>query len=157
MRALERSGPRQQDYNRIADWTVGAIFLGTPFRGSWKFGTENARKQIEFARRNNIEVSPELVEYLRPHNREDAGRSPSPLNESVQRFFEIIRDERFGFPVVCFYECLPTDREAFMKNLPLGYKWNSKLRGQELVRISRPSFLHTPIDADRSSPKSPPL
>lgn len=105
-------------YSQILYATVGIVFLGTPFRGSWEAGTQNAQLWVDLARAQHDEFSQELSQYLRPHGRKDAGGGPSPLDEVVQRFAELIHHEAFKVPVVCFYETRATKKSSLFKALP---------------------------------------
>lgn len=109
---------KAQSYRQILNRTVGILFLGTPFRGSWEAGTQNAQLWIDLARAQHDEFSEELSQYLRPHGRKDTGGGPSPLDEVVQRFAELINHEAFKVPVVCFYETRATKKSSLFKALP---------------------------------------
>lgn len=109
---------KAKSYSRILHATVGILFLGTPFRGSWEAGTQNAQLWIDLARAQQNEFSQELSQYLRPHGRKDTGGRPSPLNEVVQRFAEMIHHEAFKVPIICFYETRATKKSSLFRGLP---------------------------------------
>lgn len=109
---------KAKSYSQILHATVGILFLGTPFRGSWEAGTQNAKICIDLARAQRDEFSQELPQYLRPHGREDAGGGPSPLDEVVQRFAEMLHHEAFEVPIVCFYETRATKKISLFKGVP---------------------------------------
>ena len=105
---------------QIVDYTVGIVTLGTPFRGSWGFGYALAEIRIAEAQANGLQYSWELPQYLRTDKRgdPDANGRPSPLDDIIQEFTELIRHGRFKIPVVNFYETLPAGYDAFSRNLP---------------------------------------
>jgi hypothetical protein len=59
------------------------------------------------------EVSDGLVDYLR---KDDNGRKD--LDELVQLFCEMISNNEFKFPMLCFYETRTTDFTKVLRKLP---------------------------------------
>ncbi|XPS77209.1 hypothetical protein M3J09_009240 [Ascochyta lentis] len=123
VRALRPSHPDPK-VKHIVDHTVGIVTLGTPFRGSWEFGYANAEARIAMAKESGGEFSWELVQYLRPDKRGDADANgrPSPLDDIVQEFAEMIQHNKFRCPVVNFFETRPASYDAFSRSLPQGKK-----------------------------------
>ena len=96
------------------------MFLGTPFRGSWEEGYYMANCRYYTHLKAGLECSPQLLQYLRPDGRSDADGGPSPLNEMVHRFTEIMNNLGLQPKIVCFYETRQTDFAAHLKHLPPG-------------------------------------
>ncbi|CAI6094164.1 unnamed protein product [Clonostachys chloroleuca] len=109
---------RHGKYNPILNLTIGAIFLGTPFRGSGKEGHSAADVRIAIAVESDREYSRELVEYLKPGTQE----RPSPLDELVQQFGEMINNAKFRFKITCAYETRHTNVSAYTDKLPKSYR-----------------------------------
>ncbi len=118
MRATAHHSPRGDKSFEILHYTVGAAFLGTPFQGSWPTGNKAAQLRVGVAMKaraeENIEYSRELIEYLRRGTVD----KPSPLDELIDTFAELIQSDRFKFPVVCFYETRHTKFSAVLRSLP---------------------------------------
>lgn len=104
LRATEPYHFKHGRYRHILQCTVGAAFLGTPFRGSWEVGFANAQVRYGMAALEGQECSPELFQYLRPDRRHDDDGRPSPLDDMVENFAKLVRNHSFNFPVSCFYE-----------------------------------------------------
>lgn len=121
MRATVPFSPRHEEDSEILRYTVGAAFLGTPFRGSWGVGYTAAQLRIAVAMKaqmeENVVYSRELVEYLRSGTMD----KPGPLDELVNTFSELIHSDAFKFPLVCFFENRKTDFSAILRNLPSDY------------------------------------
>ncbi|KAI0545030.1 hypothetical protein F4679DRAFT_562410 [Xylaria curta] len=119
VRANEPHHPQYNQYHPILDLTIGIAFLGTPFRGSWMLGYEFALRLIDQEAERGESHSQELIQYLRTDSRMDARGLPSPLDDVVQRFSEMIHNTKFksSTDVVCFYETLPTNYESVLKAL----------------------------------------
>ncbi|KAH4806008.1 hypothetical protein HBI25_137160 [Parastagonospora nodorum] len=119
-RAIYQAHPNNEIFEPIAGYTIGAFFLGTPFRGSWEFGFANANALMELAKERQEPIFRELVGYLRPKDRQDGG--PSPLDEMVQVFTEMVRSKKFGFQVLCFYETEVQSYKPYLDKFPEGVK-----------------------------------
>jgi hypothetical protein len=113
-----RHSPRADKYFNILHNTVGVAFLGTPFQGSWPTGYMAAQLRIAVATNasdeEGIEYSRELPEFLRRGTEDD----PSPLDELVITFTELISSDASKFPVVCVYETRHTKFSAVTRTLP---------------------------------------
>ncbi|KAF5716504.1 ankyrin repeat [Fusarium globosum] len=105
--ALELQHPQRQLRREIFESCIGLVFLGTPFRGSWDFGTQVALLRIEEARRanpeENVQYSMELVQYLK----RGTDDNPSPLDDLMHRFYASMDNEMFKIPRAELYETLP--------------------------------------------------
>ncbi|KAG5760817.1 hypothetical protein H9Q72_011078 [Fusarium xylarioides] len=105
--ALELQHPQMKLRRGIFDSCIGIASLGTPFRGSWDFGTQVARRRIEAARRanpeENVQYSMELVQYLR----KGTDDNPSPLDDLIHRFDASMENAKFKIPRAELYETLP--------------------------------------------------
>ncbi|KAH8880627.1 hypothetical protein GQ53DRAFT_669415, partial [Thozetella sp. PMI_491] len=100
------------EYRGILRSTVGIAFLGTPFRGAHEsFCTAN-QLRISVAMQASGEASSDLIRYLQKDN---GGRE---LDESIQRFCEMVENEEYKFPMVCFYETQRTDFTKVLRHLP---------------------------------------
>ncbi|KAI0414058.1 ARM repeat-containing protein [Xylaria grammica] len=110
-------------YRDIFEFTVGAVFLGTPFQGSDQSFYSAAQQRLVVALSAGGEVSNQMVEYL---NNSDGKRGE--LDELVQRFRELHLQEAFKFPMICFYETRETDFTKVIDKLPREYV--SCLRGK---------------------------
>lgn len=77
LRAADAYHPEKAKVRRILDLTIGVVFLGTPFRGSWKPGYQNACLWVQAAHQEDEPWSEELIQYLRPDSRDDGGGSPA--------------------------------------------------------------------------------
>lgn len=64
IRAADQFHPRGKNYRQILDCTIGVVFLGTPFRGSWEFGYTTADVRVSAAIATETEFTRELIEYL---------------------------------------------------------------------------------------------
>ncbi|KAH6957864.1 hypothetical protein BKA56DRAFT_680749 [Ilyonectria sp. MPI-CAGE-AT-0026] len=118
VRATEQSHPRRERNQQMLNSVIGLTFLGTPFAASWEMGRKAAEMRLEAARlaaaEEGIQYSTELVSYLAPTTPD----VPSPLNELVQRFGEMVAHSDFKIPVVCFYETRHTNFSAYKSRLP---------------------------------------
>ncbi|EWG36099.1 hypothetical protein FVEG_00256 [Fusarium verticillioides 7600] len=105
--ALELQHPQIELRRGIFDSCIGIVFLGTPFRGSWDFGTQVALQRIEAARRaspeENVQYSMELVQYLK----RGTDDNPSPLDDLMHRFDASMENAKFKIPRAELYETLP--------------------------------------------------
>jgi len=131
-----RHSPRGDKYVEILHHTVGAAFLGTPFRGSWPTGYSVAQLRIAVAKsasdEDGIEYSRELPEFLRRGTVDD----PSPLDELVTTFTELIHSDDSKFPVVCVYETRHTKFSAAIRTLPRGFVQNKiNVNGHGIVSM----------------------
>ncbi|ETS76030.1 hypothetical protein PFICI_12974 [Pestalotiopsis fici W106-1] len=117
VRAAETFHPAYQRTRLILRNTVGIAFLGTPFRGSWRVGHSTATTRVDLAKQENVDFNKELIQYLRNNSRHDAENGPSPLDEVVQKFSEMLLSDR-SLEVVCFYERFPTVIAAIQQDLP---------------------------------------
>jgi hypothetical protein len=115
-RAIYQAHPQNENFEPIADYTIGACFLGTPFRGSWEFGTANAKALMKLAEKRREPFFEELVRYLQQKDRKDGGSSP--LDELVQVFTEMIGSKKFGFQVLCFYETGTQSYQPYLDKFP---------------------------------------
>ncbi|KAI1357119.1 hypothetical protein F5Y08DRAFT_347314, partial [Xylaria arbuscula] len=116
-KALTRAAHQDQssEAHRLFKSTAGVVFLGTPFRGSWEEGYYIAK--YRYCSRQN-EGSEELIQYLRRDGRSDAGGGPSPLDDMVREFAEVISSDKYKSKIVFFYETLETKLEPHLKGLP---------------------------------------
>ncbi|RBR17952.1 hypothetical protein FVER53590_00256 [Fusarium verticillioides] len=105
--ALELQHPQFELRRGIFDSCIGIVFLGTPFRGSWDFGTQVALQRIEAARRaspeEKVQYSMELVQYLK----RGTDDNPSPLDDLMHRFDASMENAKFKIPRAELYETLP--------------------------------------------------
>lgn len=118
VRATDLYHERYDKFSEILFYTIGVAFLGTPFQGSWSAGYTAAHLRIAVAVETGREYSKELVEYLK----KGSPSAPSPLDEVVQKFTELIAKKAFNLNVVCFYETRHTDFSAKLQSLPEGYR-----------------------------------
>lgn len=118
VRATEQSHPRRERNQQMLDSVIGLVFLGTPFVSSWETGRKAAEMRLKAARlaaaEEGIQYSTELVSYLAPTTPD----VPSPLDELVQRFREMVAHSEFKIPIVCFYETRHTNFSAYKSRLP---------------------------------------
>ncbi|EXU98174.1 ankyrin repeat protein [Metarhizium robertsii] len=131
IRSADQFHPRGKNYRQILDCTIGVVFLGTPFRGSWEFGYTTADVRVSAAIATETEFTRELIEYLKQGTPE----LPGPLDQLVQRFSEMIHHRDFNFDKVCFYETRRTDFSAKIKKmtLPESYTKNLDTKGRGIV------------------------
>ncbi|RGP63215.1 ankyrin repeat [Fusarium longipes] len=129
VRATDRYHPRGPKYRQVLDFTVGVAFLGTPFLGSWETGYSVADLRVAVAVESGGEYNRELMEYLRQGTTE----FPSPLDDLVQRFSEMVHHEDFKFGKVCFYETRHTNFSAYRKKLPKSYADQLDANGHGIV------------------------
>ncbi|KAI0855015.1 ARM repeat-containing protein [Xylaria cubensis] len=115
IKALHRA-QEVPEYKNMLTFTAGIAFLGTPFQGSHASFYDATQLRIAVAESMGGEVSNEMVKYLR--NSDDGRRE---LDELVQRFRELIEQEAFKFPMICFYETRQTDFRKVMRNLPRAF------------------------------------
>ncbi|KAK4038303.1 hypothetical protein C8A01DRAFT_17605, partial [Parachaetomium inaequale] len=118
LRATARHSPRGAEYLEILRYTVGAAFLGTPFRGSWSTGYTVAQLRIAVAMSASAEEGVEWCQELVQCLRRGTIDNPSPLDELFETFVELIQSSAFKFPVVCFYETRHTNFSAILRTLP---------------------------------------
>ncbi|PVH70823.1 NACHT-domain-containing protein [Cadophora sp. DSE1049] len=117
LRAHNAFTDRGEKYREILQSTVGVTFLGTPFQGSWDAGYNTAQLRIAYAAQIGSESSQELIQYLQ----KASNNRPSPLDELVQTFCEMINHKDLKNKIVCFYESRNTNHSAIGKKLPEGY------------------------------------
>lgn len=126
VRAAESFGTFRTPRTRpTLDYTVGIVFLGTPFGGSWAAGNNAAQMRLAVARsaaeEQGIQYNKELITYLQLGSVD----SPGPLDQLVARFTEMVADDKFRIPIACFYETAHTQHGALLKKLPEGYEQTS--------------------------------
>ncbi|KAI0454979.1 hypothetical protein F5B21DRAFT_219011 [Xylaria acuta] len=82
-------------------------------------GYEFALRLVDQELENGESHSHELIQYLRADSRSDGKGLPSPLNDVVQRFSEMIHSTKIKSvtDVVCFYETRPTNYLSILKAL----------------------------------------
>ncbi|CAG7557861.1 unnamed protein product [Fusarium equiseti] len=129
VRATERYLPCYNDNRETLDSIAGVAFLGTPFRGSWKTGNLVANLRVRVASEVAGEYNRELMEYLKPGTID----APSPLDDLVQRFTEMIHHADFSFGKVCFYETRCTDFTPHLRKLPPSYASQLDKDGKGIV------------------------
>jgi hypothetical protein len=138
VRATEDFAYHRGDENReTLRSTVGIAFLGTPFQGSWQFGNNAAQLRIAVASLTDGELSQELVQYLHLGSR----KTPSPLDELVVRFREMMTNGATKIDFWCFYETRATKFSAVGKKLPDSdakkeLEANGYLKGHEIVFLN---------------------
>ncbi|KAJ4128936.1 hypothetical protein NW768_007461 [Fusarium equiseti] len=103
---------------RILNLTIGAVFLGTPFKGSWEAGYAIHRLWYKIALLEGDNCSPELIQYLRSDRRHDNHGEPSPLTSMIDSFAALVRDQKYMFPIMCFFEEQPAKFEPLVRGLP---------------------------------------
>ncbi|EWG50754.1 hypothetical protein FVEG_16687 [Fusarium verticillioides 7600] len=103
---------------RLLNLTVGAVFLGTPFKGSWETGYASHSLWYKIALLEGDNCSPELIQYLRSDRRSDNKGQPSPLTSMIERFAELTNDGKYKFPIMCFFEELPASFGAIVRDIP---------------------------------------
>ena len=115
---------RSGDSNEILKYTVGAIFLGTPFCGSGAPGRVAADIRYEAALASGKACSPNMLQFLR----QGSMHKPSELDELVKDFQGLISHHAFKFEITCAYETLTTKISAYKKGL--GDKYEEFARGR---------------------------
>ena len=98
--AKSYQGHDNEEYREILNSTRGIVFLSTPFRGSWEFGTEYHDKIIDHAKEKGEHYSRELIQYLKPTKT----YLPSPLNDLTRHFEFIVKERESSLRVTCFSE-----------------------------------------------------
>lgn len=120
VRATESTVSQRPHNEMIMSSVIGAVFLGTPFRGSWVTGNMLAEMRISVARHarrsdgETAEYNTELIQYLHITTRDN----PGPLDELRQRIVEVLRHDEYKFPTVFFYETRDTKFGSHLKVLP---------------------------------------
>ncbi|KAI8623482.1 ARM repeat-containing protein [Xylariaceae sp. FL1651] len=119
-KALTRAAHQHQssEAHRIFKSTAGIVFLGTPFRGSWEEGYYIAKYRYCSRQNEGLGGSEELIQYLRHDGRSDARGGPSPLDDMVREFAEVINSDKYKPKIVFFYETFETKLEPHLKGLP---------------------------------------
>ncbi|EKJ75248.1 hypothetical protein FPSE_04566 [Fusarium pseudograminearum CS3096] len=100
-------------YSLILRHTIGAAFLGTPFRGSWATGSEMAKVRYETAQESGRQSSRSLIELLK----QSTPDRPTPLDDLVKQFTDLLGNDAYKFPFICVYETIHTNLSAFKKKL----------------------------------------
>lgn len=137
LRATDPYTPRREQNAQILGSTVGLVFLGTPFQGSWGTGYTAAKLRLLVALLSGHKYSPRLVEYL-----QGGCGNRSLLDELGQRFSEMIRLKSLNFKIVCFYETKATNYGAMLKKLPSNWEQDKFVKslidpnGWGVVRLS---------------------
>lgn len=128
---------------RILNLTVGAVFLGTPFKGSWETGYTNARLWYKIALLGGDGCSPELIQYLRSDRRHDNHGEPSPLTSMIDRFAAMANDGKYKFPIMCFFEEKPAKFEPLVRGIPdeILELFGINRGGQDVVSLTEVSML----------------
>ncbi|KAK8121278.1 hypothetical protein PG999_005398 [Apiospora kogelbergensis] len=124
----------QAENQPVLDYTVGIIFLGTPFHGTAE-AHQNAtelRLVLESAARNT--TAAHLAEYV--GKGEDA---QATLHEVVADFSHLIRLERANISVICYHETQMTDYSSIASTLPESFR-------ERLDKNNRATFV-TPVSA----------
>lgn len=120
---------RSGDSNEVLKYTIGVIFLGTPFRGSNLTGRRAADIRYEAALAFGKACSPNMLQYLRQGSMHD----PSELDELVTNFQSLITHRAFKFDIICAYETLTTKTSAYKKRLGDKYEEFARERPAEFV------------------------
>jgi len=102
------------EHYRVLTLVRGIAFLGTPFRGSWNFGSLLAEKRVQHSIQRNNEFSRELTQYLRPSTREHR----SPLEGLREQLHNLLESRRPFCMTVCFFETRRSTYIARIKKLP---------------------------------------
>ncbi|KAI1739554.1 ARM repeat-containing protein [Xylaria scruposa] len=126
IKALHRA-PEVREYKQMLTYTAGIVFLGTPFQGSDEAFFNATQLRIEVAVSMGGEASDKMVKYLKNSN--NGKRELDELDELVQRFRQLVADEKFNFPMICFYETRRTDFKKVINKLSPGYV--ARLKGDE--------------------------
>jgi hypothetical protein len=116
VKALHQASELKSKYHDIFRSTVGVAFLGTPFQCSYKGLFTSAQLRIAVALFMGNEASDNLVQYLKA----DASGCRE-LDELVQRFRQMVADDKIRFPIICFYETQRTDFTNAINKLPLEF------------------------------------
>jgi TPR repeat protein len=93
-------------------FTVGILFLGTPFRGSWKKYSDVAQQRYEVAKQIGNDCAQQLLQYLYGSSND----RPSPLDETVETFSELVAVS--SIKITCYYETKSTDLSTYLAKLP---------------------------------------
>ncbi|KAM0539542.1 hypothetical protein ACHAO7_012078, partial [Fusarium culmorum] len=115
------SHPTEPGHRRdslILRHTIGAAFLGTPFRGSWATGSEMAQVRYKTAQASGTQCSQSLIELLK----QSTPDRPTPLDDLVDQFSSLLRNDDYKFPFICVYETLHTNLSAFKKKLGANFE-----------------------------------
>ncbi|KAL4725656.1 hypothetical protein ACLX1H_007806 [Fusarium chlamydosporum] len=126
---------RSGDSNEVLKYTIGAIFLGTPFRGSDPTGRRAADIRYEAALASGNACSPNMLQYLR----QGSMHNPSELDELVTNFQSLITHRAFKFDIICAYETLTTKTSAYKKRLGDKYEEFARERPAEFVVVDHNS------------------
>lgn len=122
-------GIRSGDSSAVLKYTIGTIFLGTPFRGSEATGRKAADIRYEAALASGKACSPNMLQYLR----QGSMHKPSELDELVANFQGLINHHAFKFDITCAYETLTTKTSAYEKRLGDKYEEFARERPVEFV------------------------
>jgi hypothetical protein len=138
--ATLRSDPGDGGYEALLNSTRGIVFLGTPFRGSWKFGTEYIGEITSWAKEKRLDYSHELPQYLKQTTTD----LPSPLNDLVRDFESIVKKRGSSLRVACFSESQKSKELPRLHHRPDVFQIPDKDRdGSEIVSL--PYFLRIKI------------
>ncbi|KAJ8128592.1 hypothetical protein O1611_g5042 [Lasiodiplodia mahajangana] len=135
-KALQRASEGNSRYHDILHSTIGAVFLGTPFRGSENSLYSAADLRLAIALSTGAEFGGELVGYCRG------------LDDIVPRFTQMVSHDGFKFPIVCFYETQKTCVGTLVRNksdIPEGFRLT--LEGNWAVLVGRYSASLQGIEA----------
>jgi hypothetical protein len=97
--------------------TIGVAFIGTPFQGSHQGFFTATQLRLNIAISAGGETADELIKYLSNNNRERR-----QLDDVVQQFCEMVHNNRFKFPIRCFYETQRTDFKKVLGKLSPEYR-----------------------------------
>lgn len=122
----------QAENQPVLDYTVGIIFLGTPFHGTAEThqNATELRLVLESAARNT--TAAHLAEYV--GKGEDA---QATLHEVVADFSHLIRLERANISVICYHETQMTDYSSIASTLPESFR--ERLDKNNRATVSRSS------------------
>lgn len=132
-KALQRASEGNSEYQGLLNSTIGAAFLGTPFRGSHNAFYSSADLRLAIALSQGVEANGELLKYLLDETTR-SGRGE--LDGVVQRFTQMIVHNNFKFPIVCYYETRTTNFKALVKDLgklPKGFAKTLDSNGNGVV------------------------
>lgn len=107
--------PGHRQHSSILRHTIGAAFLGTPFRGSWAAGSVIAKVRYETAQESESskQTNQNLIELLK----QSTPDRPSPLDDLVGQFSNLLHNDDYKFPFICVYETIHTNMSAYDKKL----------------------------------------
>ncbi|KAM0429135.1 hypothetical protein ACHAQK_011307 [Fusarium lateritium] len=126
---------RSGDSGAVLKCTIGAIFLGTPFRGSEARGRKAAEIRYEVALASGKACSPNMHQYLRQGSMHES----SELDELITSFQGLINHHDFRFDITCAYETLTTKTSAYEKRLGDKYEEFARERPAEFVVVDHNS------------------